>query len=121
MMKMLFPNRIWLNWQKGRQQSGYDKLLLAYISMGIKVDLFLLRFPIGSEIPPHRDIVKAGRHFRLNIIIKKSKEGGEFICEKPILNLDRIKLFRSDVYTHSVTKVSGSTRYVLSVGWILAA
>ena len=63
MMKMLFPNRIWLNWQKGRQQSGYDKMLLVYIPLGIKLDVFLLRFPIGSEIPPHRDIVKAGRHF----------------------------------------------------------
>lgn len=112
-------NQKWLHWQKGRQHSGYDKMLLIYNKLGIEFDVYLLRFPVGSEIPPHRDQVQSGRHFRLNIILKKSKFGGEFICEKHILNLVRIKLFRSDLYTHSVTKVSGSARYVLSVGWVL--
>lgn len=117
-MKTLFSNRIWLNWQKGRQQSGYDKMLLIYNKLGIEFDAYFLRFPKGSEILPHRDSVQSGRHFRLNIILKKSKFGGEFICERHILNTNRIKLFRSDLYTHSVTKVSGSARYVLSIGWI---
>ena len=112
-------NQKWLRWQRGRQHSGYEKMLLIYNELGIEFDVYLLRFPVGSEIPPHRDQVQSGRHFRLNIILKKSKFGGEFICEKHILNLVRIKLFRSDLYAHSVTKVSSSARYVLSVGWVL--
>ena len=119
-MKFSRLTQIWLRRQKGRQHSGYDKMLLIYNKLGIEFDAYLLRFPVGSEIPPHRDQVQSGRHFRLNIILKKSKKGGEFICEKHILNLTRIKLFRSDLYMHSVTKVSGSARYVLSLGCILS-
>lgn len=110
----------WLRWQTGRQASGYDKMLLAYNKIGIEFDAYILRFPIGSEIPQHRDLVRHGRHFRLNIILKKSQAGGEFICEKHILNWPRVKLFRSDLYQHAVTKIEGSPRYVLSIGWLLS-
>lgn len=109
----------WLRWQKGRQGTGYDKFMLVQNPFIIPFDCYLLHFPIGVSIPPHKDQVKSGRHFRLNIIIKKSKSGGEFLAEKSILNLGRIKLFRPDLYTHEVTQVQGSTRWVLSVGWVL--
>lgn len=66
---------------KGRQQSGYDKMLLIYNKLGIEFDVYLLRFPIGSEILPHRDSVQSGRHFRLNIILKKSKFGGSLFVK----------------------------------------
>ena len=36
-----------------------------------------------------------------------------------IFETKRIKLFRSDVSVHSVTKVQGGSRYVLSLGWVL--
>ena len=109
----------WLRWENGRQQSGYDKMLLLQNHLAIKCDAYFLRFPVGSKIPQHRDPVQKGKHFRLNIIIKKSQAGGEFICEHNIINLPRIKLFRPDLYRHEVTEVVGSPRYVLSVGWVL--
>ena len=56
-----------LRWQKGRQGTGYDKLLI-------------LASPLETK---------------------------------------RIKLFRPDLCTHSVTKVEGATRYVLCPGWVL--
>ena len=97
--------RNWLRWQRGRQNTGYDKLLL--------------RFPDGTEIPAHQDPVTGKRHYRLNIILKRPRAGGEFVCANPIFETKRIKLFRSDVSVHPVTKVHGGSRYVLSLGWVL--
>lgn len=111
--------RNWLRWRRGRQGTGYDKLLLLVNPFIIPFDLYLLRFPDGTEIPPHRDPVTGKRHFRLNIILKRARAGGEFSCEAPIFETKRIKLFRSDLSLHSVTKVEGGTRYVLSLGWVL--
>ncbi|WP_341501277.1 hypothetical protein [Gallaecimonas sp. GXIMD4217] len=51
------PWRNWLRWQKGRQQSGYDKLLLLTGTWPLPFDCYLLRFNEGSAIPPHVDRV----------------------------------------------------------------
>lgn len=107
-----------LRWQRGRQESGYDKMLLATLSRPIPFDCYLIRYPIGSSIAPHTDPVKDRRHFRLNIVIKRSPIGGEFICDNPIFTKTRIKFFRPDISEHSVTRVEGGSRYVLSVGWL---
>ena len=109
----------WLRWDRGRQGTGYDKLLLAVNPFVLPFDLYLLRYPVGSHIPPHRDPVPSGRHFRLNIVIRRSKSGGAFVCDSPIYSSERIHFFRSDRATHSVTTVGGTARYVLSLGWIL--
>lgn len=110
----------WLRWEHGRQGTGYDKLLLAVNPLVIPFDCYLLRYPVGSSIPPHRDPAPAGRrHFRLNIVVKPSPGGGEFVCERAIIDTERVKLFRSDLSTHSVTRVEGGPRYVLSIGWLL--
>lgn len=107
-----------LCWQHGRQESGYDKMLLATLTRPIPFDCYLIRYPIGSSIAPHIDPVKDRRHFRLNIVIKRSPIGGEFICDNPILTIKRIKFFRPDISEHSVTRLEGGSRYVLSVGWL---
>ena len=106
-------------WQKGRQGTGYDKMLLFTSGWPLPFDGYLIRYPEGSEIPPHSDPVQAGRHYRLNIVVKAPKSGGEFICAAPIFATRRIKLFRPDACEHSVTRVIGGSRYVLSVGWVL--
>ncbi len=111
--------RSWLRWQRGRQGTGYDKLLLLATPFVIPFDLYLLRFPDGTEIPPHRDPVTSKRHYRLNIVLMRPRAGGEFICANPIFETKRIKLFRPDVSLHSVTQVQGGSRYVLSLGWVL--
>jgi hypothetical protein len=109
----------WLRWDKGRQKTGYDKMLLLANPILLPFDCYLLHFPEGSGIPPHRDPVKSGRHFRLNFVIKRSPRGGEFVCDQPIFQSKRLNLFRSDRCTHSVTTVEGGSRYVLSIGWVL--
>jgi hypothetical protein len=106
-------------WQSGRQSSGYDKMLLLQSMWPLPFDLYILRFPEGSEVKPHTDPVSFGRHFRLNIVLKPATVGGEFQCANPIFETSRIKLFRPDACEHSVTKVELGTRYVLSIGWVL--
>lgn len=107
-----------LRWQEGRQKSGYDKMLLLHGMFPLPFDMYLIRYREGSYIPPHTDKVTTGKHYRLNIIIKKSKEGGEFVCNNNIINTKRIKLFRPDLNEHSVTEVKKGRRYILSIGWI---
>jgi hypothetical protein len=63
--------------------------------------------------------VAEGRHYRLNVILKSPHSGGEFVCDTPIFATRRIKLFRPDACEHSVTRVEGGSRYVLSIGWVL--
>jgi hypothetical protein len=105
-------------WQKGRQLSGYDKMLLLWGLLPLPFDIYLIRYRVGSYIKPHVDQVKSGRHFRLNVILKQSKEGGDFVCDNCIINTKRIKLFRPDLNEHSVTEVKQGNRYILSVGWV---
>jgi len=112
MFKYLF------RWQKGRQRSGYDKMLLAALIWPFKFDMYLLRFPTGSEIAPHTDKVLSGRHFRLNIVIIEAHEGGDFCCSATIFETRRIKLFRPDLYEHAVTRIDSGCRYVFSIGWV---
>ena len=108
----------WLRWQKGRQKTGYEKLLLLSAKWPRSFDVHLLRFLQGHEIPPHVDQVDFGQHHRLNIVLKQAKEGGEFVCQNPIYESRRIKYFRPDISEHSVGRIIEGSRYVLSVGWI---
>lgn len=105
-------------WQIGRQKTGYDKMLLLTGLFPIAFDMYLIRYRVGSHIPPHTDKVEKGRHYRMNIILKQSKVGGDFVCKNNIINLPRIKLFRPDLYEHSVTELKEGSRYILSIGWI---
>jgi len=124
-------------WTEGRQKTHYNKLplvLLGYKTEDLLpvigfLDCYLLKFTPGGFVQLHNDQVKSENpdgtidwyaHYRLNIILKKSKEGGEFICEKHPSNwslFNRIFFFRSDLCNHEVTKVTKGTRYVLSIGW----
>jgi len=107
-------------WEAGRQISGYSKLKLLTGGFPVPFDLYLLKFPEGSKIAEHVDIVdKEFNHYRINIILKKSKMGGEFLAEHSIIDWDRLKFFRPDIVKHSVTKVVGGSRYVLSIGFLL--
>ena len=106
-----------LPWQQGRQGTGYNKIRL-FESRRLMCDCYLLYYPEGSEIPLHTDAVQAGKHYRLNLMLKKAKKGGEFICESPIFKGWRVFLFRPDVSPHSVTKIESGYRVMLSVGWV---
>lgn len=112
MIKKLF------RWQKGKQNSGYEKMLLAGSYWSLKFDFYLLKFKTGSVIPKHKDPVAKGKHFRLNIILQNAIQGGDFICDKIIYKTNQIKYFRPDLHEHSVTEIKKGTRYVLSIGWV---
>ncbi len=103
-------------WDLGRQQTGYQKMLLA--TWPLPFDMYLLKFSEGHEIPPHTDQVDSGKHFRLNIILKHPKQGGHFRCDNAIFETRSIKFFRPDICQHSVSKISQGERYVFSLGFI---
>lgn len=108
----------WLRWQRGRQKTGYDKLLVLALRWPVPMDIHLLKYPDGAAIPPHRDPVPGHRHFRANLVLRKSTAGGRFVCESPLFESDRLNVFRSDLSTHSVEPIVGKARWVLSIGWL---
>lgn len=108
----------WLRWQFGRQNSGYEKMLLLQNRILFPFDIYLLRFHPKSYIHAHTDQHSDGDHYRLNIILKNAKSGGEFICTSTLFASKRIKLFRPDICEHGVSEIISGTRYVLSIGWI---
>lgn len=117
---MFSLNNDFFKWISGRQSSGYSKMLIASYKFPIPFDFYFLKFPEGSFIKEHIDPVESGyKHYRLNIILKKSKLGGEFISEKHIFETSRIKFFRPDIYKHSVSKIEKGNRYVLSFGFLI--
>lgn len=102
-----------MRWENGRQQSGYEKLQLF---KGENADAYLLRFPKGSSVPPHRDKVPGKRHFRLNITLRQARGGGEVRGMDPIFQLGPIVLFRPDIDEHSMTRVYAGHCLMLSIG-----
>ena len=106
-------------WRTGRQNPGYRKMLLLANPFLIPFDIYLLKFETNSEIQPHKDTVDSGRHYRLNLILWSAKQGGDFECERTIYEGRFLKVFRPDLYDHSVTRITSGTRYVLSIGWVL--
>lgn len=88
-------------WEKGRQNTGYEKLTL--IKKGFKLgrlsgfDLHLIKYNDGNHIPPHVDAVDENNHYRCNFILKNAKSGGEFHCEK-YTKFWRFIFFRPDLH-----------------------
>lgn len=112
----------WLAWEQGRQNTGYYKMLLAYCKFPAWIrkyvlgfDLYLLWYPEGTEIPEHVDEVKGYRHYRVNVVLKRCKSGGEFQTNHAIIDWSWLKIFPSD-QPHSVTKILKGTRCLLSFG-----
>ena len=111
--------KLW-KWQNGRQSNcEYKKFPLWYFKLGkFGFDCYILKYKGDSVLPPHKDPIENGKHWRLNI----GWGVANFVCEKLIFgkrigNLT-IYLFRPDLYTHSLyvfektTKVSfGFAKY----------
>lgn len=104
-------------WQKGRQESGYEKMTLLRSKL-FKFDVYILKYPEASVIKAHFDEVdKVFEHHRLNIVLKSAKKGGVFIYEN-IIQKGRFHYFRPDIMKHEVSRIEKGTRYVLSIGWL---
>lgn len=124
------------HWKPGRQKTGYEviciKRTLTFLSpIMIKIksvmlpatgdfwDLFLIRYPDGSYIPPHKDQAEifGQRHQRLNALLKAPDSGGQLRISGDDVHLEigDAVLFFPDEEEHEVTKVQGE-RLLLSSG-----
>ena len=80
-----------------------------------RLNIYLVHYRTGHRIAPHLDMVSEGRLYKLNWVLVKPGDGGEFICEKAIFNaFGRIILFRPDLYTHEVSRIRSGSRWLLS-------
>jgi hypothetical protein len=80
-----------------------------------RLTVYLVRYPTGHSILPHVDNVAEGRLYKLNLVLVKPEAGGEFVCERTILDLlGRIVLFRPDLHEHRVTRIERGRRWLLS-------
>lgn len=129
-------------WEAGRQGTGYERLALrslvdqdplyghladrALRAIGAPHenhwDMWIIRYPDGSSIPPHKDeaTIYGLRHRRLNALVRRPHAGGDFIVGRTAFALSAgdAVLFYPDEVTHEVTKVEG-VRLVFSVGaWL---
>lgn len=102
-----------MKWILGRQNSGYWKLKIFNNRF---FDSWIVKYPTGSCIPPHVDVIDGYSHSRINIIIQKPFDGGVFKCENVRTLFNRIHIFRSDINEHSVSAITDGTRIVLSIG-----
>lgn len=103
-----------LPWKTGRQNTGYKKILL--FQLFNMIDCYLLYYTEGDYIPEHIDEVNNKKHYRGNLVLLAPKLGGIFWCDKSIIDLPRLKLFRPDLYKHGLTKIEKGYRLVLSFG-----
>lgn len=103
-------------WISGRQGGGYEKFPLFSFW---KVDCYLIRYRKNAEVKWHRDPVQGKRHYRLNILLQRSEEGGMFLLNGPsVFQFWRIRIFRPDLYAHRVLPVKSGERLILSLGWV---
>lgn len=99
-------------WRPGRRNSGYSKMLLAG---GRTWDCWLLRYPVGSEVPLHHDPIPGRRHYRLNITLLGRADDVELLGTA-IARGHRWMLFRPDIVSHRLPTLA-RPRLDISIGW----
>ena len=109
------PRKFWI-WKDGRQKgANYKKMLLWQFSVGRRSwDGYLIRYQPKTVLPPHKDKVNEGKHWRLNIVLWGK---GKFKVEKFIFRFKGIILFRPDLHKH-VMYNGKKERMVLSFGYV---
>jgi hypothetical protein len=104
-------------WQNGRQHGcEYKKFPLWYFKIWkFGFDCYILKYNSNQTLPGHKDPIKDGKHWRLNVGYGVSN----FVCEKLIfgkkLGKFTIFLFRPDLYEHSLHVFEKTTK--LSFGF----
>lgn len=115
----------WLQWEAGRQNSGYAKMLIA-TSRFLKFDCYILRIPDEFGVPDHYDPSPAGyAHHRINILLNTREPRLPMMKAKGRVHRwfgGRIDYFRPDAVEHSVeprgNPVPGRNSFILSIGWL---
>lgn len=104
-------------WEKGRQNSGYNKMPL-FLSEKLKCDFYLLKFPVGCSVPTHTDPVKDGfDHYRINFTLIGHDFRTRMYVLGPAKKFWRFVMLRPDLYKHGLPAVTTDT-YMLSFGWL---
>lgn len=107
-------------WITGRQNTGYEKFTLIF-SKTLALDAYIIRIPMGVEVPTHTDTVTPNfSHHRVNITLRAARKGGLTYIEdngKLIMAKWAYK-FRPDIQPHRVTKVEEGELWILSFGWL---
>jgi hypothetical protein len=117
---------------EGRQGTGYlkrdlleevtsERLIkrcLAALKDPALFDAWLLRYPVGAEIPAHTDPPMAGMcHVRINALALSGRGGLLYLDGQEVpLDAGDAYIFRPDLVRHQVTAVEGNERLMLSVG-----
>lgn len=111
---------MWLKWVKGRQNTGYEKMLIYQFKLfGKGFDCYLLRYKVKDEIPAHVDPIPGKKHFRLNIELVQAKVGGDLFFYQDRQWKHQYRkwvFFRSDLQPHKVTRVVQGERIVITFG-----
>jgi hypothetical protein len=126
-------------WEAGRQGTGYAKLALdpdalpptltsllerTLAALGNPpagcFDLYLLRYELGSHIPPHVDppLLEGALHRRLNAVLEQAERGGLLTLDGaavPLEPLDAVR-FRPDLHRHAVSPIEAGSRLLWSAG-----
>lgn len=110
----------YFKWVKGRQNTGYEKMLIFQFRLyGKGFDCYLLRYKVDDEIPAHVDPVPGKKHYRLNVTLVPAKVGGELFFyrkRKWVKQTGKWVFFRSDLQPHKVSKLEKGERIVLTFG-----
>jgi hypothetical protein len=131
-------------WEPGRQGTGYAKLaldpgalpaplrMLLRRTLGVlgeppagAFDLYLLRYEVGSHIPPHVDppLFDGALHRRVNAVLEQADRGGVLTLDGEVVPLaarDAVR-FRPDAHRHAVSVLEAGRRLLWSVGCNLPA
>jgi len=100
----------------GKQKDVDVFTIVRYIGkLPIAFDTVIIRYPSGSELPLHRDVVKGFKCYRFNFSFNLGS-GGELICDNVIFRSKYLNIFRPDANMHGVSKVENGTRWVFTIG-----
>ncbi len=105
-------------WYNVGQNISYRKFVFSLRwPITFQFQIHLTRYKSGSWLSEHVDeIHEKERQFRLVLVLKKAKQGGELLCEHFITNRSRLKLFEPCKYKHEVTRVEEGERIVALIG-----
>ena len=105
--------KLW-EWQKGRQEKikYYKFPLWSFRIFKFGFDAYILSYREAGTLPPHKDPVEKGKHYRLNI---KFWGDSVFICGGKVIH-KRIIWFRPDLHIHSLWVKSPTVK--LSFGFV---
>ncbi|MEL0618014.1 hypothetical protein V6243_14390 [Cobetia marina] len=81
-----------------------------------RLTINLVTYPEGHSVMRHNDPMGSGSYYKLNIVLKKPRQGGVFETDGSLFRLaDRVVLFRPDLHEHSVSRIEHGNRVLLSI------